>query len=123
MDAFARIAEQRISQAISDGAFDDLDGYGKPLRLDDDTFVPGDLKIVYRVLKNAGIAPPELALRKDIMNLRELLETMEDEDGRIRCMRQLNYKLLSYELATGRRPDLAEYEEVYIERLTVGRKT
>ena len=39
------------------GAFDDLPGAGKPLDLDDDRLVPEDVRIAYRILRNAGFVP------------------------------------------------------------------
>ncbi len=54
------IAEQRIAEAIENGDFDDLPGSGKPLELDDDSLVPEELRLAYRVLKNAGFVPPEI---------------------------------------------------------------
>ena len=54
------IAEQKIAEAIENGDFDDLPGAGKPLELDDDSLVPEDLRLAYRILKNAGFVPPEV---------------------------------------------------------------
>src|SRR5688572_32819466 len=50
------IAEQRIAEAIANGDFDDLPGSGKPLELDDDALIPEELRLAYRILKNAGYA-------------------------------------------------------------------
>lgn len=54
------IAEQRIAEAIANGDFDDLPGSGKPLELDDDSLVHEELRLAYRILKNAGFVPPEI---------------------------------------------------------------
>ena len=54
------LAERKISQAIADGELDGLPGEGKPLDLDDDALVPEDLRLAYRILKNAGVTPPEV---------------------------------------------------------------
>jgi hypothetical protein len=54
------IAEQRIAEAIANGELDDLPGTGKALELDDDALVPEELRVAYRILKNAGVAPPEV---------------------------------------------------------------
>jgi len=55
------LAEQKIAAAIDAGQFDRLPGAGKPLDLDDDALVPADLRVAWRILKNAGVLPPELA--------------------------------------------------------------
>ena len=67
------LAENRISAAINDGAFDDLAGTGSPLHLDDDSAVPETLRVAYRILKNAGYLPPEQMLRREISQLETLL--------------------------------------------------
>ena len=51
---FELLAEQKISEAISRGELDDLPGCGKPLDLDDDALVPEEMRLVCRILKNAG---------------------------------------------------------------------
>ncbi len=121
MEIFSKIAERRIKQAIEDGAFDNLQSSGSPLKLDDETWVPEDLRAAYRVLKNAGFIPPELELRKEILNLRELISTIDDDKARLKKLRELNYKILK--LNTMRERPLIlegfpEYETKIIERWT-----
>ena len=94
MEIFAKIAEQRIREAIERGEFDNLEGRGKPLDLRDESGVPEDLRMAYKILKNAGCLPEELELRKEVMNLRDLLHTIDDNQLRIRKIRELNFKLL-----------------------------
>jgi len=94
MEIFAKIAEQRIREAIERGEFDNLEGRGKPLDLRDESGVPEDLRMAYKILKNAGCLPAELELRKEVMNLRDLLHTIDDNQLRIRKIRELNFKLL-----------------------------
>ena len=55
------IAEQKIAEAVSRGELDNLPGEGRPLELDDDALIPEDLRLAYRILKNAGFVPPEVA--------------------------------------------------------------
>ena len=78
MEAMAWIAEQRIREAMDEGVFDNLPGYGRPLRLDDDEHVPEDLRLAFRILKNAGALPPELEVRKEIVTLGRLLDNTID---------------------------------------------
>jgi hypothetical protein len=67
------IAEQKIAEAIANGDFDDLPGSGKPLELDDDALVPEDLRLAYRLLKNAGFVPPEVETLNEIAALERLV--------------------------------------------------
>ena len=54
------IAEQRIAEAQQQGAFDNLPGAGRPLQLEDDSHIPPELRMAYKVLRNAGCLPPEM---------------------------------------------------------------
>ncbi len=94
MDIFAKIAEQKIREAIENGEFDNLEGMGKPLAFSDDSWIPEDLRMAYKVLKNAGCLPVELEIRKEVMNLRDLISTIDDNQERLKKIRELNFKLL-----------------------------
>ena len=67
------IAERKIAEAIENGDFDNLPGAGKPLELDDDSLVPEELRLAYRILKNAGFVPPEVETVNDIAALERLV--------------------------------------------------
>jgi hypothetical protein len=54
------LAEQKIAEAVSRGELDGLPGAGRPLDLDDDALVPEDLRVAYRILRNAGFVPREV---------------------------------------------------------------
>ncbi|MBN9460103.1 MAG: DUF1992 domain-containing protein [Burkholderiales bacterium] len=64
--ALEELVERRIEEARRQGAFDDLPGSGRPLELDDDRLVPEELRMAYRILKNAGLVPPEVEALRDI---------------------------------------------------------
>jgi hypothetical protein len=66
---FQFLAEQRIAEAISRGELDDLPGAGRPLDLSDDALVPEELRLAYRILKNAGFVPPEVEVLNEIAEL------------------------------------------------------
>ena len=91
-----RIAEERIREALSRGEFDDLPGQGKPLKLDDDRHIPDDLRMAYKVLKNADCLPPELELRKEIKSAEQLLDAMTDEGEKYRQLKKLNYLIMKF---------------------------
>ncbi|OON35515.1 hypothetical protein BTJ39_22970 [Izhakiella australiensis] len=75
-----RLVEQQIMEAQRKGEFDNLPGEGLPLELDDDSLVPEQLRVAYRILKNAGFLPPELQMQKDAVELSALLRTLEPTD-------------------------------------------
>jgi len=60
MLALDLLAERKIEEALARGEFDGLPGAGRPLELDDDALVPEDLRMAYRILRNAGFAPREI---------------------------------------------------------------
>lgn len=72
-------AERHIIDAQQKGEFDNLAGSGEPLTLDDDSHVPQDLRAGYRLLKNAGYLPPELEMRKEAVELVDLLSSVEHD--------------------------------------------
>lgn len=124
MDAFAWMAEQRIAEAMARGEFDDLPGRGKPLVLNDDPFVPDEMWLAHKVLKNAGCLPEEIETRKEIHQLEDLLAGITDAAERVRAQTRLG--LLRTRLETrggGRSAALGspDYQEALATRLTSAR--
>jgi hypothetical protein len=98
MEIFRKLAEDRIRQAQDDGVFDNLPGRGKPLNLDEDSSVPEDLRLTYKILKNSNCLPIEMELRKEIFNLRQLLNAAIDPDTRGELRRELNMLMLDLDV-------------------------
>ncbi len=119
MDIITKIAEKRIREAMERGDFDNLPNSGKPLKLDDDSWFPEEIRLAYKVLKNAGCVPPELELKKEIISLKELIDTIDDDKERLKKIRELTYKLLQMN-SMRKNPfyidDLPEYEDKFIKR-------
>ena len=123
MDVMALVAERKIREAMDRGEFDNLAGAGKPLPEEDLSGVPEELRMAYRVLKNAGCLPPEVELRKEIVNLRDLVRSTEDDEGRRKRLKELQFRLLKLEMMRNRPVNLEafpEYEEKVVERLSGG---
>lgn len=121
MDSFSRIAEQRIREALENGEFDNLKGQGKPIIFEDETWIPEDLRMAYRFLKNAGCIPPELEERNEVVNLFSVMSTLDDDKERLKKIRELNFKLLKLNM-TRKKPlnfeDFPEYQGKCIDKLT-----
>ncbi|MCL0068226.1 DUF1992 domain-containing protein [Thermodesulfovibrionales bacterium] len=94
MNIITKVAEEKIRRAIENGEFNNLKGKGKPIIFEDETWIPKELRSAYRVLKNAGCIPPELQLRKEIINLWDLISTIGDDKERLKRLRELNFKIL-----------------------------
>jgi hypothetical protein len=110
MDFFARIAESLILEAIEAGLFDNLPGKGKPLQFEDESHIPPELRLAYKILKNAGCLPPELELRREIITLQDLMASMEDEAEKLRQMRRLNFLMMKMGLMRPVSPQLLEHD-------------
>jgi hypothetical protein len=67
------LAERRIEEAIARGELDGLPGAGRPLALDGDPLMPEELRLAYRMLKNAGYVPPEVDRLREIVALEQLV--------------------------------------------------
>jgi hypothetical protein len=111
-----KLAEPRIQEAIGRGEFDNLPGTGKPLALDDDTFVPPELRIAYRVLKNAGYLPRDLQLRSEVSDLETFVATVDDAPSRGRAYQRLNYLRAQLQAARSNWADL-RVEQAYYRQL------
>src|SRR5262245_50364298 len=72
---YQNLVDQRIAEAEAEGHFRNLPGAGKPLQIDDDSQVPEDDRAAFRLLKNAGFAPPWIELQKTIHEDRTRLNT------------------------------------------------
>ena len=94
LTGFSKIVEQRILQAQSKGDFENLPGRGEPVSLTEDQGVPEDLRMAYKMLKNAECLPPELELRNEIKTTEALLTNMEDTAQKVRTLKKLNLLIL-----------------------------
>lgn len=115
-EALYTIAERRIAQAIKDGTLK-TDGWkNKPLPLDDDSFVPDDLKMAYKILKNSGYVPPEVETRKEIQRLEDLIAKSEDCHQRVKQMKKLNVLMMKLD-AQRNRPSSIEHDDEYYRKI------
>ena len=122
---FERIAERRIREAMEQGAFDNLDGRGRPLVYEDDSFIAPDLRMAYKILKNAGFLPPEIQADVEIKKAEDLLATLDDERLRYRQAKKLNLLITKANMLRSR-PINLEKDQIYyrkiVERVSVKRK-
>ncbi len=88
MRAFEIIAMNRIEAAIARGELDDLPGAGRPLDLDSDRHVPPVWRLAARLMRQAGVVPEPVLLRRrialletELRGMRALARTRADEDG------------------------------------------
>ncbi len=89
MIVFDYIAEQRIVAAIERGELSNLPGQGAPLQMDDDALIPVELRMVYRVLRNAGFVPPEVETLRAIGDLERCIKELPEAGPRSHALRKL----------------------------------
>jgi hypothetical protein len=111
-----KIAEKRIQEAIDRGELKDLPGQGAPLHLEDDSRIPEDLRLAYKILKNADCLPPELEARKEIRQMEDLLAQVPDEREKYRLVKKINFMIMKLNMM-GRRPLELEDKEIYYQRV------
>lgn len=109
------IAERRIREAIERGDFDRLPGAGKPLALDDEPLVPEDLRVAYRILKNAGYAPPEVRALRQVAELERWIAAATDAESKRKALARL--ALLRASLESHRGPRTSLDDPRYADRL------
>lgn len=102
MDGMSRIIERNIKKAIDQGTFNDLPGRGKVQKLADLRFIPPEQRAAFLALRNSGLLPPEMQLRKEIASLEEQLQiaTEQDKPGIVKAITE---KKMFYDILMERR--------------------
>lgn len=98
-----RIAEKKIKEAIEKEEFKDLEGFGKPIDNSDYFNAPEEERMAYHILKNAGIVPEELKIRKDIDIILKDIKACSDADKKEKLKKKLYLLYTQYELAMEQR--------------------
>lgn len=83
------------------GAFDNLEGAGEPLKLAEDGHIPEELRIAYKILKNADCLPPEIELKKEILMTEDLLAGMTDTAEKYHVLKKLNFLIMKLNAIRG----------------------
>lgn len=109
MGMFEVIAERKIREAMERGEFDNLSLKGQPIVREELSHVPEELRMGYKVLKNAGVLPEELELRKEIVTLEALLDACRDEEERAGVKRRLTARRLHFDILMERRPSSGSF--------------
>lgn len=98
MDMMSALVEQRIKEAMARGEFDNLPGKGRPLELEDMAHVPEELRVGFKLLRNAEMVPEEMLVSKEIIALQDLLALCKDEDERQSIHKKLTEQRLRYRM-------------------------
>jgi hypothetical protein len=85
-------AEAIIRAAVQRGELDDLLYKGERIPLDDDRGIHPEDRLSYKVLRNAGMVPPEVTAMQDLEKLRALLAATEDPEEKRRIRVEIAQK-------------------------------
>ena len=104
MKIIADMIEQKIQEAIEKGEFKNLPGEGEPIDLDEDSSIPPEMRMAYRVLKNSGFVPPEVAAHQEVQEIRRQISDGKDlsNDEYLKLKLKLVEKESAYHLAMER---------------------
>lgn len=105
------VMDQLIEDAMRQGAFDNLSGHGKPLKLFKNPYAPGT-ELAYQLLKDNNYTLPWIAQRNEVM---EKIDLFRAEIRRIWQRYQDEYRaseseLIQMALNAGWRQQLSEWE-------------
>lgn len=81
-DIFSKISEARIKEAIEKGHFKNLPGQGKPLILEPiNPFEAKEDRVANKIIKNLGLLPQEVDLKREIDNLKQKIAECPDNEN------------------------------------------
>jgi len=101
---FSRMAESRITEAMSRGEFENLPGAGKSLNLDEYFSTPEALRVGFSILKNANCVPAEVELLNEVSRLEQVILETSDATMREKLRRSLVDRRLHLAIMLERRP-------------------
>jgi len=93
-----KLIEEKIREAMEAGEFDNLPGKGKPIDLDAYFATPPEVRLGYSVLKSAGCLPEEVALLKEVEELKVRLATSSQTAERELLEQQITSRTLKLNL-------------------------
>ncbi len=113
---YLNTVEKRIKEAQKKGDFDDLPGHGEPLEYKDDRHIPEDLRLAYKILKNANCLPPEVEEKKEIRQMEDMLVNAPDEKEKYKLIKKINFKIMKLNMLGNKSP-LLEEKQLYYRKL------
>jgi DnaJ homologue, subfamily C, member 28, conserved domain len=116
MFGHSKIVEKRIQEAQKNGEFDNLPGRGKPIEYEEDRHIPEDLRLAYKILKNADCLPPEVEEKREIRQMEDMLANIPDEKEKYKLIKKINYKIMKLNMQGNKSPQLEE-KQIYYKKL------
>ena len=103
MDVWNLIANRKIREAMDEGAFENLEGAGKPIGFDENPYEDPAQRMAHRIMKNNGLVPGWIAEAREIeaetRRLQSSRQRLGEEEYHQR-ERELNRRIAAYNLKT-----------------------
>jgi hypothetical protein len=117
-DAIAFVAEQKIQEALQNGDFDQLPGAGKPLAMEDLSYLPPEARMAYTILKNSGYADTPQDMRRPLSPDAELKRSSPEEGTMNNKLRRLDFMMRRIRSAGGQTDFLPPIlDSLYLDKL------
>lgn len=100
---YGHLIEEKIKQSMKKGDFDNLPGKGKPLPKDEFAYLPPELRNSYRILKNANMLPEEMILKKEMVEIEDLLAEITDPQLSTHYKKEWKEKKLRFDMMMEKR--------------------
>lgn len=100
---YGHLIEEKIKQSMKKGDFDNLPGKGKPLPKDEFSHLPPELRNSYRILKNANMLPEEMILKKEMVEIEDLLTEIADPQLSAHYKKEWKEKKLRFDMMMEKR--------------------
>ncbi|MYL50923.1 DUF1992 domain-containing protein [Halobacillus litoralis] len=100
---YGHLIEEKIKQSMKNGDFDNLPGKGKPLPKDEFAHLPPELRNSYRILKNANMLPEEMILKKEMVEIEDLLAGITDPQLSAHYKKEWKEKKLRFDMMMEKR--------------------
>ncbi|WP_394219702.1 DUF1992 domain-containing protein [Halobacillus trueperi] len=100
---YGHLIEEKIKRSMKNGDFDNLPGKGKPLPKDEFAHLPPELRNSYRILKNANMLPEEMILKKEMVEIEDLLAGITDPQLSAHYKKEWKEKKLRFDMMMEKR--------------------
>ena len=93
--------EEIIRKSIAEGDPENLSNKGKPIDLLTWLRTPEHLRMSFSILKNAGITPQEIDLKKSISDLKVEIKSLDkgrDKEARVELINKLNQVMATHNI-------------------------
>lgn len=117
MQKWEKIVDRLFQEAIGDGDVSHLSGSGKPLRLDNDSYTPAELRAAHKILDDHNVIPDWIANRKLLDQVESKLQNQVLRRAKkYRTARQAALKSEQSELLSILDDNWKRFEGKFIER-------